>query len=304
MIVLMVANNANGKLGVINIETGEEVLGPRYNKIEFIENANEFIITNVDKVGIAYANGKTKIEVKFDEIKVLDSKLGYYLVKSTLNSGEKYGVIDSKENFVIHIEYDKIGVDTKNFQSDRISNKYILYDKLIPVCLNNKWGFFDINGNKIADTIYDQVGCINSALPDKVVNNAMTIGDTEVVVVGQEKKYGGIDTNGELIVPMSFNYIYSITSGGDTLYYVNLNGVDYDAKDFIELRRSQLGIQAPERNNDDQESNNDVQDENNTPEDSENSNNDGNDTENNNDNENQNNENTQNTVENQNEENA
>ena len=65
-----------GKYGVKDVSTNKEIIGPRYNKIRFLESAQEFIITNASgKVGIAYATGETKINVQYDEIKVLDNKL-------------------------------------------------------------------------------------------------------------------------------------------------------------------------------------------------------------------------------------
>ena len=59
---MIVASKDSTKLyGVINSKTGDEILGPRYNKIEFVESAKEFIITNAsNKVGIAYANRRDK----------------------------------------------------------------------------------------------------------------------------------------------------------------------------------------------------------------------------------------------------
>lgn len=65
-----------GKYGVKEAETYKDIIGPRYNEIKFLEAAQEFVITNASgKVGIAYTTGETKINVQYDEIKVLDGKL-------------------------------------------------------------------------------------------------------------------------------------------------------------------------------------------------------------------------------------
>lgn len=244
--MIVASKESTGKFGVINARSGEELISPRYNAIEFIESAGEFIITNTnDKMGIAYASGATKINVLYDDIKVLDSSLKYYLVKSN----DKYGVKNSNEETVLHIEYDKIGVDTSEFQTDQIKSQYILYDKVIPVCLNNKWGLMDLNGNKVTEIEYDEIGCINTNMTEKVVNNAMTIGDSEVIIVSKDNLYGGVSTRGDLLIPIMFNYIYSITSAGETTYYMTYNEKDYLAMDYINLMKKQLGYEEESTNN-------------------------------------------------------
>ncbi len=254
--MLVASKETTGKYGVINIRTNKEIISPRYNEIQFLESSGEFIITNSSsKVGIAYSTGETKINVLYDEIKVLDNKLGYYLVKTN----SKYGVIDSKEQTVIYTEYDMIGVDTSEYQFDKINNQYILCNKLIPVCLNEKWGFFDLEGNKITDVEYDTVGSLNTDITEKIANNAMVIEDEGVVIVSKDGQYGGINEKGDLLIPLKFEYIYSVTSGGETTYYMVLNEVTYKAQDMINAMKERLGYnrqENPSQTPDDAQSNN------------------------------------------------
>ncbi|MCI9365923.1 MAG: hypothetical protein HFJ54_05060 [Clostridia bacterium] len=236
--MIVASKQSTGKYGVLSID-GNEIISPRYNKIEFIENSGEFIITNSsNKVGIAYSSGDTKISVSYDDIKVMDHTLGYYLVKSN----SKYGVVDSSESLVVHIEYDKIGIDTSKFPADNLKSQYILYNTLIPVELNKKWGFLDVKGKKITELIYDTVGYVNENTNDKVVNNALTIGDTKVVVVSKDKKYGGVHTSGTEIIDLRYDSIYSITSSGATAYYIYFNGKEYNAREYINAMKKSLGI--------------------------------------------------------------
>lgn len=236
--MIVASKEATGNYGVVDSRLNKEIIGPRYKEIKFIEGSEEFIITNSSKkVGIAHATGETKINVQYDDIKVLDSKRGYYLVESL----SKFGVINASEELIIHIEYDQIGVDTSEFSSDNIGSQYVLYDKIIPVCLNEKWGLFDVEGNKIAEPEYDTIGCINDELTDKVVNNAMTLGDTKVIVVSKNKLYGGISTKGDMLLPLMFDYIYSITSGGETTYYMARGDVSYKASELINAMKLRLG---------------------------------------------------------------
>lgn len=251
--MIVASKESTGKFGVVNARSGEELISPRYNAIEFIESAREFIITNTNnKMGIAHASGATKINVLYDDIEVLDSSLKYYLVKSN----EKYGVINSNEERVIYIEYDQIGIDTSEFQADQIKSQYVLYDKVIPVCLNNKWGLFDLSGNKVTEVEYDEIGCINDGLTDRVVNNALAIGDSEVIIVSKDNLYGGVSTKGDLLIPIIFKYMYSLTSSGETTYYMTYNDTDYLAIDYINIMKKKLGYEEDEEENVNDEKNN------------------------------------------------
>ena len=116
-----------------------------------------------------------------------------------------------------------------------------MYDTIIPVCLNEKWGLFNVNGEKIAEPEYDTIGCINDGLTDKVVNNALTIGNSKVIVVSKDGIYGGISTKGDLLLPLMFQYIYSLTSGGETTYYMVRNDKTYYAMELITLMKEKLG---------------------------------------------------------------
>lgn len=243
--MIVASKNSTGKYGVISSRNGEEIISPRYNDIEFIENAREFIITNAsNKVGIAYSTGETKIDVKYDEIAVLDSTLGYYVV----SSNSKYGVLNSKQELIIHIEYDGIGIDTSEFPADNVKSQYVLYDSIIPVYLNGKWGLFDVNGKKVTEVEYDTIGCINNDITDKAVNNSIIIGDSEVIVVSKDGLYGGVSTKGDILLTLMFEYVYSITSGGETNYYMVYQGVDYNALDYIERMKERLGYNKEEQN--------------------------------------------------------
>lgn len=237
--LIVASKESTGKYGVITT-TGNEVISPRYNKIQFIETSKEFIITNSsEKVGIAYNTGKTKITVSYDDIKVLDNTSGLYLVKSN----NKYGIINSLENFIVYIEYDQIGIDTSNFPTENISNQYILYNKIIPASINGKWILLDTNGNRLTQDEYDGIGYINTELKDRVVNNALLVGDTGTIIVSKDGKYGGIDIKGNDLIQIRYDAIYSVTSGGETVYYILFNGTEYNAVDLINAMKEILGYE-------------------------------------------------------------
>lgn len=264
--MIVASKDTNSKFGVISMN-GTEIISPRYNEIKFVESTGEFIITNSSqKVGIAYNNGKTKITVAYDEINVIDSTLGLYLVKSN----NKYGVINSSEATVLHVEFDQIGVDTSKFQSDNINNQYILYGKIIPAKSNGKWVLFNIEGKRINNNEYDELGYIVGNSKDKIGNNALTIGETKTIIVGKDKLYGGVDVKGNELIQIMFNGICSKTVSGQTSYYILFNGQEYDAEEYINAMKKALGytdeeeqetdidIKQNSNSNDDNNDNNDT----------------------------------------------
>lgn len=234
---MIVAANDAGRYGVVST-AGNEIISPRYEEIKFIESSEEFIITNSsNKVGIAYSTGRNKISVSYDEIKKIDSAEGLYLVKNE----DKYGIINSSENIIVHIEYDQIGVDGANFPADNLKNQYILYETIIPVKLNEKWRLLDTKGNRLTNDEYDSVGFLAKDLKGKVANNALTIGDTNTIIISQDGKYGGVDVKGNILIPIRYEAVYSITSNGITSYYILFNGTEYNAVELINRMKQLIG---------------------------------------------------------------
>ena len=258
----VVVKNSEGRYGVINSKN-EEVIGTRYSNIAFDEYTQEFTITNnYGKVGIDYINGETKINVNYDEIKSIQKENELYLVKSN----NKYGIIDSKSRIVIHQEYDDIGIDISpyitstttrinttptpttqtqdevtptavNFIINAPKNntnikQYILFDTVIPVKQDGKYGFFDIKGNQIVDLKYTGVGCYAKTAVKtnnreeeeeafkKTTSNLLEIDDYELIVVENNERYGLINTQGKEIIKTMAVDMYSTVSAGIKSYYM------------------------------------------------------------------------------------
>ena len=79
----------------------------------------------------------------------------------------------------------------------------------------------------------------------------------------KDKKYGGIDAKGNMLIPVAFDGIYSTISEGKTMYHILYNGQEYDAIEYINLIKQQLGIYDEEEENEQnnsQEDTNTVQD--------------------------------------------
>lgn len=213
---LVVVQNTDKHYGVYNSK-GQEIIGTKYASISFKEDSQEFTVkTDEGKMGILSADGRTKIEPNYDDIKQINKELNYYLV----SNNKKYGIINENGNIVVYLEYDKIGIDESKFPSNGIENPYMLYDNCIPVMRNNKWGILDINGKQILPLEYDTIGCILGTQNDKTSNNVLMIPQYEAIVVGKEGKYSIVNSLGKEYVPMVLDGVYSITTSGEDKFYM------------------------------------------------------------------------------------
>lgn len=291
----LVVENEDGKYGVLNSK-GEEVIGTRYKYIQFDEYNQEFTITNNnEKVGIDYINGETKINIKYDEIKSIDKNEGLYLIKTN----DKYGVINNNERIIIHAEYDEIGIDIEQFgvttqttttsssrnskdkeeQADPIK-QYVFFATLIPVKQNDKWGFFNVKGEKLTEMKYTGIGCVakeevedknnknnknNTETNKKQTGNILLIDDYDLMIVENNKKYGLIESNAkEVLAPNAVTDMYSITNEGVKAYYMELNGKNYNMEKLflqLNLKRKTEENDTEDNNTEDnnQESANEIQ---------------------------------------------
>ena len=214
---LVVVESADKHYGVVDSE-GEEIIGTKYASVEYKEGSREFTVrTDEGKMGILSADGKTKIEPNYTEIKQISKDLNYYLVKNDT----KYGVINQNGNPVIYLEYDQIGIDEDDFISNDIENPYILYDYCIPVMQSGKWGVFNIDGQIVIPLDYTTIGCINKTNKDFASNNVVIIPQYEAIVMGTaDEKYAILSAQGDVYVPAVLDSVYSVTTSGEDDYFM------------------------------------------------------------------------------------
>ena len=144
-------------------------MGAKYTDITYIEATNEFLVENNSKVGIVNNLGRTKIQLEYDELKLLDNDLGLYIAK--LNN--KYGVINKQGAIVIYLEYHEIGIDKTQFKDTEITNPYLLYNNCIPVYKDKKCGIYSTTGKLLVPIEYDSIGCIVTSSQNSSANNAI-----------------------------------------------------------------------------------------------------------------------------------
>lgn len=213
---MVVVKNEEEHFGVY-ATNGSEIIGTKYTGLSFKEDSQEFTVTTDEgMMGILSSDGTTKIEPNYSDIKQISKELNYYLVCNN----ERYGVINHNGNTVIHLEYDKIGIDESRFNSNGLDNPYIFFDNCIPVQQADKWGMFDVDGNMILPLEYDEMGCLLGTQASEIGNNVIVIPQYEAIVVGQEEKYCIINSTGDQYVPMILDSVYSQTVSGEVKYYM------------------------------------------------------------------------------------
>lgn len=241
----MIVVEKNKKMGVINADTGKEILECKYDQILYQEDTGDFLVKSNNKVGIMSKNKDTKVDILYDNIELMDLDAGLYLVKKE----NQYGVIDIKGNLKIYIENDEIGIDISKFPKNDLKSRYILAGNLIPVRKGKKWGFFDIKGNQVVDFEYDSVGYI--AKSSKEALNLLVVPDYNVLVVCQNDKYTLINENGKRPFNALVDDIYMVINGGQKHYYMTANDNTYDVEDYLD----RIGVKTTNQQNSSQNNN-------------------------------------------------
>lgn len=232
------------KYGVISASDYSSIIGTKYDNLTYLESTNEFVATNLEKTGIINKNGEQKIKLNYDEIGVIDSQQELYYVKKD----NLYGALNKTGKVLLNMEYVEMGVDKQSFISDNVKNSMFLYENCIPIKKGDKWGIANKNGNIILSTIYDNIGYIQTLEEgetlDKSINNAVIIPNVyidgqsiEGIVIGRNGKYGVASSNGNVIINCEYDRIYSITTEGENVYYMEKNGKIIKVADYVEANK-------------------------------------------------------------------
>lgn len=233
--------------GVIST-TGETIIGTKYKKIEFMENTTEFLVQSNGKYGVLTKDAEAKIDITYDELKVIDSEIGLYLAKSN----NKYGVLKKDGNVLLYLQYDYIGIkDVDSFPNDNIKNPYILLDSVIPVYRNDKWGLYGLDGSPVLDASrITALGCVSSSSKSDAYKNVLIIPESEGaegIVVGvtsstNNTTYGIYSIqHRRLLTPTTFSRIYRDVVNGEVSYYMIFGGTVSTVSSRITSNISEVG---------------------------------------------------------------
>lgn len=221
--MIIVETESPRKYGVMDVVNKNYVLEPKYDSISYIPYSTDFLVQSEGKYGIMTKEGRTKINIAYDSITLMDNQIGLYLVRED----NLYGVINDDGKSILRANYQQIGVSNTTFAQNSLDNQYILVDSLIPVKYNNMWGFFDTTGKQITDFEFTGVGCADTSLEANTYP-VVEIASIRVIVVEKDRMYNLIYPSGQLAINGGFMltsvYLtYDATTGQNT-YYMTYGG--------------------------------------------------------------------------------
>ena len=238
---LVLIQNSAGDYGIANYnnyQEGNYIVSCKYSNIRFCESSGTVIVTTsedgkqgilkLDLVNLEKAD--TKIEPKYQLIKLISEKENLYLVKEN----GRYGVIKlsgDEITTVIKTEYQKIGIDGDLY--DEMNNKYIIDDKYIPLKIDNKWGLATTEGKVIINPQYYGIGCnlgkVGSGDPVIILPKLIEDSDGIVFVTTQTeevKLYSVIDIKtGTKVGNQEASEIYSKFDNNQRKYYMKITDI-------------------------------------------------------------------------------
>lgn len=220
----------NGYYGVVEVTTGKLILEPKYELISYLPNTTDFLVKSNGEYGITSKDAVTKVNIAYDQIKIIDNSNGLYLVKKN----NFYGIINVDGETILEPEYQQIGLNTNNFAENGVENQYVILDKLLPIKNNNLWAFFDIEGNQVTEFKYTNIGCTYS----KVTNTypVLIIPSYNIVIVQKDEYYNLMQTNGTEIINgyvLDSVYMKRNVSTGETNFYMTYNGKTEDIEKVL-----------------------------------------------------------------------
>lgn len=94
----------NNRYGITDVNF-KELVGTKYNTIEYNESMDEFIVSNNGKYGIIDELGNIKVNLLYDEISIINYSPLLYQVKND----DKFGIMNAEGKLITGIIYDDIG---------------------------------------------------------------------------------------------------------------------------------------------------------------------------------------------------
>lgn len=246
------------KYGIITID-GKKVTNAEYDSIETLEYKDGILIVKKDgQAGLIKLNGDVVIKPKYYSIisdGYYNEKSNYdnagYIVEVKSDSGYRYGYINTKGKEILDCKYNlikrileiddeegaylitsqngKMGLN-RNIQT-KIKNEYesIEYDNInniMAVKKNGKYGIYDLDGNMILPTQYEDLqfaGKIITAVKDNELlvfdaNGNLkkdfeytavipTKSENYFITIKNNGKYGLVDNNNDVLIDNKYDYI-------------------------------------------------------------------------------------------------
>lgn len=172
---LAIVTDHNYLSGVIDIN-GETVIPFHYETVSHNDADNTFLVSIEGNFGILSSNNQIIIPTEYTSLTFLDNN---YAIACR---GSLSGIIDSKNNIIVPFNYNNI--------SEVVGDKFIVVDE------DYKYNLYSINEDKVAT--YDLI---------------MYANEDNLFIVMHDSKYGYIDGQGKVIIPLQYSYASSFYQG-------------------------------------------------------------------------------------------
>lgn len=111
---------------------GNTIISPVCDYIDFVDDLGHFIVSYNGKVGVNDTKNHNIIPIEYESIKRSSIFNNFYFV---VEKDKKFGIIDFNNQCIIPVGFDSIG----EYRGDGF----------VPVCNNNRWGYYDPEKNRI-----------------------------------------------------------------------------------------------------------------------------------------------------------
>lgn len=219
---------SNGKYGCVDLSTKQVILESKYDDITYLRSNGEFLVKSSNLYGIIDTDKNTKIQIEYDNIELMNNDSGLYLLKKS----SKYGIANKAGEIRVYPEYTQIGADITKFTANEIDNKYFIGNDFIPVQIDGKWGFLNLDLDTVVEPQFTSLGYVANGTGDAV--SLLEISEYGVIVAGLDGKYTLISPTGELLYTVVLDKVYMTQKEGENSYYISYKDEIYDAIEELE----------------------------------------------------------------------
>ncbi len=177
--------SVDNKCGVVKLDSKRVIIPIIYDEIQ--KKKDCYYLSQRNKVGVVYLNSIPETLQMFDEIISYNSESKSIVFKNSKKKGI-YDVVNNK--IILEPKYDKINKIEADCKNDN--------GKFAIVSIDNKLGIVKLYENKVViPVVYDDI--------EKINREYYT---TTKFKIRKSNKYGIIDINGNLLIPIEYDYLY------------------------------------------------------------------------------------------------
>lgn len=234
----------NGKYGLVNY-SGKEIVTPKYLYMHKYSNGVALVMGENNKIGFVDENGKEIVSPKYDYIDDFKGKT------SLLVNNKKFGIIDRRGELLLPLQDEVIISLGNDLYGIKKSGKYYIENINNGIVLG---GSFDSIGEERDGLIpvgnEGKYGYIDSSGNEIIPLKYTELGVEEngLIVVKDEKsgKFGIMDLDGEFVVSPRFTYVVKRLDG----YFIVGNDefkegvIDYNGEMVVPLEYENLEFKS------------------------------------------------------------